>query len=206
MARRHGRTIADRHGGRAPWRMEVNDQAPTQRDAPVGGAHSVPLVEADLEAPVPGVGKSAFARAMLAIGSVGLLGAMTTDALAVAGRHAGVRLFGAIEIVQACIVVVATSAIVLTTIVDGHARVHILLERLRPSAADLLLRAANAVSALIFLWIAVGSIWLSSDLWQSFEITEILHIPLRWLRAAWIAGAIVTALLFARRSMTGRRS
>ena len=52
---------------------------------------------------------------MLAVGSAGLLAAMTTDALAVAGRHAGIRLLGSIEIVQACIVVVATSAIVLTT-------------------------------------------------------------------------------------------
>nr|WP_315381211.1 TRAP transporter small permease subunit [uncultured Sphingomonas sp.] len=140
-------------------------------------------------------------RAMLAIGSAGLLAAMATDALAVAGRHAGIRLVGAIEIVQACIVLIATSAIVLATLVDGHARVHILLERVPPARAALLLRAADALSALVFLGLAIGSAWLASDLWNASEWTEILHLPLRWLRLAWILGALAAALLFARRAV-----
>ncbi|AHE54405.1 TRAP transporter small permease [Sphingomonas sanxanigenens] len=143
-------------------------------------------------------------RAMLAIGSAGLLSAMATDALAVAGRHAGVRLLGAIEIVQACIVLIATSAIMLATLVDGHARVHILLERLAPGRANRLLRAADALSALVFLGLAIGSAWLASDLWDAFEWTEILHLPLRWLRLAWILGALAAAIMFARRAVTRR--
>jgi TRAP-type C4-dicarboxylate transport system permease small subunit len=185
----------------------VTDHPNPADRTPVASEPRVPLVTADLEpAPAATLGRSRLARAMLAIGSAGLLGAMATDALAVAGRHAGIRLFGAIEIVQACIVLVATSAILLTTIVDGHARVHILLERLHAAASTRLLRGADAVSALIFLWIAVGSAWLLADLWSAFELTEILHIPLRWLRAAWIAGAIATALTFARRTLRGARS
>jgi TRAP-type C4-dicarboxylate transport system permease small subunit len=184
----------------------TNHPSPADR-APAAPEPRVPLVTADLEpAPEATRGTSRLARAMLAIGSAGLLGAMATDALAVAGRHAGIRLFGAIEIVQACIVLVATSAILLTTIVDGHARVHILLERLQAAASTRLLRGADAVSALIFLWFALGSAWLLADLWSAFELTEILHIPLRWLRAAWIAGAIATALIFAGRALRGARS
>ena len=138
---------------------------------------------------------------MLAVGSAGLLAAMATDALAVAGRHAGIRLLGSIEIVQACIVLVATSAIVLTTLVDAHARVHILLERLSPLRSAALLRAADLLSAIVFLWLAAGSIWLSSDLWGAAELTEILQLPLRWLRLAWIVGALTAAALFLRRTV-----
>ncbi|GGB27391.1 hypothetical protein GCM10011380_16300 [Sphingomonas metalli] len=160
-----------------------------------------PPVDADVEPEAARPVQSPLARAMLAIGSAGLLAAMATDALAVAGRHAGIRLLGAIEVVQACIVLIATTAIVLTTIVDGHARVHILLERMAPARAAAWLRGANALSALVFLWLAAGSAWLASDLWSSFELTEILHLPLRWLRLAWIVGALATAILFARRAL-----
>ena len=159
-----------------------------------------PPIDADVEPSPERPARSPLGRVMLAIGSAALLAAMATDALAVAGRHAGIRLLGSIEIVQACIVLIATTAIVLTTLVDAHARVHILLERLSATAAARLLRGANALSALVFLWLAAGSIWLSSDLWGAFELTEILHLPLRWLRLAWIVGALAAALLFARRA------
>jgi TRAP-type C4-dicarboxylate transport system permease small subunit len=164
-------------------------------------ASAPPIVEADLEPSTAIAAKSPLARIMLAVGSAGLLAAMATDALAVAGRHAGIRLLGSIEIVQACIVVVATSAIVLTTLVDAHARVHILLERLSPPRSAALLRAADLLSALVFLWLAAGSIWLSSDLWGAAELTEILQLPLRWLRLAWIVGALTAAALFLRRAV-----
>lgn len=157
-------------------------------------------VDADVEAPPAPPAATPFARAMLAVGSIGLLAAMTTDTLAVVGRHTGIRLFGAIEIVQACIVLIATAAVVLTTLMDGHARVHILLERLSPRRADRLLRATNALSAVVLAWAAAGSAWLSADLWASAELTEILGLPLRWLRLVWIAGLILAAALFARRA------
>jgi TRAP-type C4-dicarboxylate transport system permease small subunit len=161
-------------------------------------------IDADVD-PVPArAPTSPLAKAMLAIGSAALLAAMTTDALAVAGRHAGIRLLGSIEIVQACIVLIATTAIVLTTIVDGHARVHILLERLSIATAARWLRGANALSALVFVWLAAGSAWLATDLWSGHELTEILQLPLRWLRLAWILGAIAAAVLFAGRTI--RRS
>lgn len=164
-------------------------------------AHQQPVpIDADVDPAPARAPTSPLAKAMLAIGSAALLGAMATDTLAVAGRHAGIRLLGSIEIVQACIVLIATTAIVLTTIVDAHARVHILLERLPVATAARWLRSANALSALMFAWLAAGSAWLASDLWNGHELTEILQLPLRWLRLFWIMGAIATAVLFATRT------
>lgn len=163
-------------------------------------------LDADVEPSGTPPAPSPLTRVVLAAGSAGLLGAIATDALAVAGRHAGIRVLGAIELVQACIVVVATSSILLATLVDAHALVHILLERLSPAASARILRLADAASALVFLWIAAGSAWLAADLWHAFELTEILQIPLRWFRLLWILGATAAACVFAWRAIRGRRA
>lgn len=136
----------------------------------------------------------------LGTGSAALLLAMATDALAVAGRHLGVSLLGAIEIVEACVVVAATSAIVIATIDGTHARVRILLEQVGDGVAHALERAASLASALIMLVLIAGSIWLAADLWNGHEVTEVLGLPLRWFRLFWIVGAAVAAALFAARA------
>ncbi|UAJ11528.1 TRAP transporter small permease [Glacieibacterium megasporae] len=136
-------------------------------------------------------------RIALATGSAALLIAMATDALAVAGRHLGVRFLGAIEIVEACVAVAATSAIVIATIDGTHARVRIVLEQVGERVATALERLADVCSAVIFLLLAAGSIWLASDLWQGHEVTEVLGLPLRWFRLFWIAGVLLAAVIFA---------
>jgi TRAP-type C4-dicarboxylate transport system permease small subunit len=143
-------------------------------------------------------------RLALGLGSAALLLAMATDAVAVAGRHLGIALLGSIEIVQACIVVAASSALVAATMLGAHARVHILLEKAKPATVRTLDRFADTVSALLFLWLAAGSAWLASDLWGGSEITEILQIPLRWLRVVWVASALLIAALFAWRAIRSR--
>lgn len=177
---------------------------------PPGSGESEPgeirLIDADIDVSEPqGVQASPLQRVALAVGSAALLGAMATDALAVAGRHAGIALLGSIEIVQACIVVVATSAMVAATLLGAHARVQILLEKVTEVTARRLDRFADATSAIVFLWLAVGSIWLASDLWNGVEITELLHIPLRWLRLVWIAGSLLIACLFGIRAVKGSK-
>jgi len=139
-------------------------------------------------------------RLALTTGSAALLLAMATDALAVAGRHLGFTVLGTIEIFEMCIVVAATSAIIIATLDRSHARVRILLERLSGRAARRFERGADAVAALIFLVLAAGSSWLTSDLWGGHELTEVLGLPLRWFRVFWIAGCLVTAALFAIRA------
>ena len=135
-------------------------------------------------------------RGALGVGAVALLLAMATDALAVAGRHLGFTFLGAIEIFEACVVIAATSAIVIATIDRSHARVRILLEQVGASVAGALDRAADLVSALVFVVLIAGSVWLASDLWNGHEVTEVLNLPVRWLRAIWIAGAVLAAAIF----------
>lgn len=129
-------------------------------------------------------------------GSIALVLAMATDALAVAGRHLGLTVLGAIEIVQACVVVAATSAIVVATIDNTHARVRILLEQVSAATAAMFERFADVLSALVCLALVAGSVWLASDLWNGQELTEVLGIPLRWLRLFWIIGSLVAAIMF----------
>lgn len=139
-----------------------------------------------------------LASAAYVLGGAGLLAATATDAIAVAGRHTGLHLLGSIELVQAAVVLLTTSAMLITTICGGHASVHIVAERLSPSAAARLGRAASFVSGLTFLALAAGSFWVASDLWSGFEQTELLHIPLRWLRAVWVLFALLIAWRFFR--------
>ena len=139
-------------------------------------------------------------RAVYALGGCGLLGATAADAIAVAGRHAGFHLLGSIELVQAAAVLLAGSAMLIATVQGEHASVHIVTERLaRPTAAGLA-RLAALVSGMVFLLVAAGSAWVATDLWGGFERTELLHVPIRWLRAAWIIFALLIALTFLRRA------
>jgi TRAP-type C4-dicarboxylate transport system permease small subunit len=140
--------------------------------------------------------QSPLQRAVFALGVFALAGAMATDAIAVAGRHLGVALLGSIEVMQALIVLLATSAMVMATLVDGHARVRIVLEKVSQPAVLRLERLSDVASAVAFIWLALGSIWLAHDLWSGAEVTEILNLPLRWLRVVWIAGCLVIAVLF----------
>jgi TRAP-type C4-dicarboxylate transport system permease small subunit len=129
---------------------------------------------------------------------------MSADALAVLGRHLGLPLLGSIEIVQASVVFIASSAMVAATLKDTHARVHIIIERLSSSRRLVFERAADLVSAVLFLLFAAGSIWVAGELWSGHEVTELLQIPLRWLRLFWIASALLIAVLFAARAVRKR--
>jgi TRAP-type C4-dicarboxylate transport system permease small subunit len=138
-------------------------------------------------------------RVAFLVGSAGLLIAMGADALAVLGRHLGVPLLGSIEIVQASVVLVASAAMIAATLRGSHARVHLLLSRLNEAQRCAFERIADAASALVFMIFACGSIWIAAELWQGHELTDLLHIPLRWLRVFWIAiSLLIVALLLAR--------
>jgi TRAP-type C4-dicarboxylate transport system permease small subunit len=57
---------------------------------------------------------------------------------------------------------------------------------------------------LLFAVFATGSTWVASELWSGFEQTELLGIPLRWLRAVWITAALLITLLFVRAALRRR--
>lgn len=134
-------------------------------------------------------------RTAFFLGSAGLLAAMFADALAVLGRRVGAPLVGSIEIVQASVVLLASAAMIGATLRGAHARVHLLVGRLRPGGRRLLERIADLLGALVFLSFAAGSLWIAAELWGGHEHTELLGIPLRWLRVFWIASALTIAAL-----------
>ncbi len=135
------------------------------------------------------------------LGGAGLLVAMATDAASVTGRHAGFSLLGSIEIVQAAMVLGAGTAMIVATLADRHASVHILTDRLPPAGRARLFRVTHLLSALTLASLAAGSLWVMSDLWNAQEITELLQLPLRWLRLAWVVCAVAIALLFLVRAL-----
>ena len=130
------------------------------------------------------------------VGSAGLLIAMGGDALAVVGRHTGVPFLGSIEIVQAAIVMAAASAMVAATLSRSHATVHIIIERLSPMQRDRFERFADLLSAVFFAVLAAGAVWISAELWDAAETTELLGIPLKPLRLVWAFSASLIVVLY----------
>ena len=51
-----------------------------------------------------------------------------------------------------------------------------------------------------FLVLVVGSLWISIELWDAHEQSELLHIPFRWLRLLWLVAAMLIAWQFFKRS------
>jgi TRAP-type transport system small permease protein len=142
-------------------------------------------------APTGFIGRIAFI-----VGSVGLLAAMSADALAVLGRHIGLPLLGSIEIVQASVVLLASAAMVGTTLSNKHARAHLLVDRLSTRGRRWLLAGSDAISAAVFFWFAAGSLWIALELWHGHEHSELLHIPWSWLRFIWITSSLLIGMVF----------
>lgn len=144
-------------------------------------------------------------RLLVIIGGGALLGAMATDFFAVIGRHIGWPLLGSIELVQACVLVSASAAIVAATLAHSHAVVHLLIDRAGPVLRAALLRSNRLLSSLFFIAIVTGSIWIAADMWHGHEQSELLGIPLAPLRIISIGSSIATALIFLRQAL-GRAS
>jgi len=149
--------------------------------------------------------REGLARAFFAVGAVALLVAMASDAAAVLGRRLGLPFLGAIELVQACVVVATSSAMVGATLSNAHATVHILLERAPPAARKALLVFGGLMGAACFAFLAAGSIWIVRDLWGGHEQTELLALPIGPLRVFWCASASLMVVLFMSRAISGAR-
>jgi len=141
---------------------------------------------------------TAVPRALVVVGGVALLIALAVDALAVIGRHLGLPLLGSIELVQAAVLVSGSTALLVATLADVHARVHLLVDRLPPSWQGLLLRFGQLLSALLFLAFMASSVWIASDLWQGHEQSELLRIPYRPLRIVAVLATAAVAIAFLR--------
>lgn len=149
--------------------------------------------------------REGLARLFFALGAAALLVAMTADAAAVIGRHVGLPFLGAIELVQACVVIATSSAMVGATLSGAHATVHILLERVPERARRGLTAFGAAAGAACFALLAAGSAWILRDLWGGHEQTELLALPIAPLRLFWCASAALIVLLFLVRAVRSVR-
>jgi TRAP-type transport system small permease protein len=137
------------------------------------------------------------------LGAAALLFAMAVDAVAVLGRHIGTPLLGSIELMQAAILVAASAAIVSATMVNKHAVVHLLIDRLSPRARSIMDRIHAALCAIFFLALAAGSIWIALDLRGGHEESELLRIPYAPLRIISILSVLGAALIYVLRVAKG---
>lgn len=142
-------------------------------------------------------------RVSFGLGAFGLLGAMIIDSSAVLGRHISVPVLGSIELVEACVVLMASASLVGTTLGKGHASVHILTERLGHTGRSRMQRTSNVLCALFFSVLALGSLIVAGDLWGGDERTELLGLPLAPLRALWCVSALGIVALFLTAAASG---
>lgn len=143
-------------------------------------------------------------RGAFGLGATGLALAAGSDGLAVAGRHLGFRLLGSIELTQTAIVLLGSSAMLYATLEAHHASVHMLTARLSPRTQAQLARAMAGIGALVLLAVAAGSAWVMADMWDGHERTELLQLPIRYLRLLWTGCALAMAMMFARQALAER--
>lgn len=143
-------------------------------------------------------------RVLVAIGGGALLVAMCVDTLAVAGRHLGISLLGSIEIVQAAVLVSGATAILVATLAGNHARVRLVVDRASPFLRSAMERAGLICSALFFLALVAGSVWIAMDLWNGDEESELLHLAYRPLRLFTVLAMAAVLAVFVARAISGK--
>lgn len=147
-----------------------------------------------------------FWKWLFYLGSIALLFAMAVDTLAVLGRHIGIPLPGSIELVQASILVASSAAVLSATLADKHARVRLVMNRMKGGPLAVLKRVQAAFSFLFFCALAAGSLWIFLDLRGGHEESEVLHIPFAPLRIVCIVSVLGVAFEFLRRLREGKSS
>ena len=140
---------------------------------------------------------------MIWTGGAALLAATAVDTVAVIGRQVGFRVHGAIELIQAAVLVAGAVALVAATAARAHARVRIVVERLA-NARPWFDRLSEGLAAVFLAALLTGSAWLSADLWNSHEVSEVAAVPWRWMRLAANL-ALAAMLVLTLRHMVGSR-
>lgn len=129
-------------------------------------------------------------------GGGALLFAMATDALGVIGRQSGIPFVGAIEVVQAAILVSGSAALLIATVAKTHATVHILIERMSAGRQSQIARIARVCSSVFFMFVLAGSVWLAVEIWSGMERSEVLGIPYEPLRVISCLAVAAVVLIF----------
>jgi TRAP-type C4-dicarboxylate transport system permease small subunit len=139
------------------------------------------------------------------VGATGLVGLMVIGCVAVIGRHVRWPLLGALELAQVAIVPAACASMIIAALANAHATVHLVTDRLPARLRRVTARVSALLAGLFFGGLAVATGWLAFDFWNSFEETDVLHIPFRPLRVLVAACAAALALIFLRRALRRER-
>lgn len=145
-------------------------------------------------------------RWLAAIGGIALGLCGCADGFAVAGRHLGFTVLGAIEVFQSGLVIALTCAFLIASVSRSHASVDLLMGRVAQGTRARLEVIGNWALALTFGLIAAGSGWIAIDHWGTSEITELLAIPVLPLRILWALGCVVAAAFYAAIASRGGRA
>jgi TRAP-type C4-dicarboxylate transport system permease small subunit len=132
--------------------------------------------------------------------------ATVIEAIAVSGRWLSLPLHGALEIIQAAVLVTACVSMLTATLEGSHATVHLLLNRVGPPVKAVLTRLASLISAALFVALTIASVWLVIEHWDGHEESELLHIPLRPLRLLCSVSMLLIVVVFAWRTIRPRAS
>ena len=133
-------------------------------------------------------------------GAGALLATMLVETVAVIGRHVHLPLTGALELVQVAIVPAACASMLVATLRGAHAAVHLFTDRMPESLQRWVFRTGAALAGVCFAALTAGCALLTADYWNSFEQTEVLHIPFRPVRVLVTLAAAALALAFLQRA------
>ena len=136
---------------------------------------------------------SVVARIALVLGAIGLAGAGLSDFCGVVGRHIGYPLPGAIELVRMFIVLVVSASLVAATWANGHAAVHVVIDRLPRAGRAAMLRLGAAAGAAAFALLSAAGVWMLLITWNGGEQTDLLGLPLAPLRILWCVATLAVA-------------
>jgi len=152
--------------------------------------------QSDTQAMQNPAGQNPLEQLLFYVGSAALLAVIAVEALSVLGRHVSLPLIGAIEIIQALILIAACASTVFATLRAAHATVRLLTNRMSTTVQRRLSQVNAVLAALFFAGLAIGSFWLARDFWNAYEESELLHISYRPLRAIATLSALSTMMIF----------
>ena len=143
-----------------------------------------------------GGGIRLLSNAAFAAGAVGLGLAMVSDFASVVARRLGHPISGALDVVQAAIVLAAASALVAATASGGHAAIHVITERLPQRVQGILTWAARLCGALLMAILCGAGLWILGETWAGREATDSLGLPIAPLRIVWALATGLAAVMF----------
>ena len=140
--------------------------------------------------------KKPMLRILVVGGGGALLAAAGIDTISVIGRHIGLPFLGSIELVQAAVLIAGSASLVAATLAGSHAVVRLVVDRLPAKMRGALSWANSLASALLFLGLLAGSVWITVDMWGGHEESELLRVPYIPLRLICCGSLAAVALVF----------